>query len=41
MTLGAFTSTVRPQDTRPQAARTSRVHIYELGPKNFEMNEFT
>ena len=42
----AFTSlvnvppyTVRPRDTRPWAARTSQVHVFELGPK-FEMNEF-
>ena len=33
-------TTVRPQDTRPQAARTSQVHVFELGPKKFEMNEF-
>ena len=33
-------STVRPRDTRPQAARTSQVHVFELGPKKFEMNEF-
>ena len=32
--------TVRPQDTRPQAARTSQVHVFELGPQIFEMNEF-
>ena len=32
--------TVRPRDTRPQAARTSQVHVFELGPKIFEMNEF-
>ena len=31
---------VRPRDTRPQAARTSQVHVFELGPKEFEMNEF-
>ena len=33
-------NTVRPRDTRPQAARTSQVHVFELGPKKFEMNEF-
>ena len=32
--------TVRPWDTRPQAARTLQVHVFELGPKKFEMNEF-
>ena len=32
--------TARPRDTRPQAARTSQVHVFELGPKKFEMNEF-
>ena len=31
--------TVRPRDTRPQAARTSQVPVFELGPKIFEMNE--
>ena len=35
-----FFSTVRPRDTRPQAARTSQVHVFELGPKKIEMNEF-
>ena len=35
-----FTTTVRPGDTRPRAARTSQVHVFELGPKKFEMNEF-
>ena len=39
--LSSFFSTVRPRDTRPQAARTSQVHVFELGPKKFEMNEFT
>ena len=33
-------TTVRPRDTGPQAARTSQVHVFELGPKKFEMNEF-
>ena len=32
--------TVRPQDTRPQAARILLVHVFELGPKKFELNEF-
>ena len=32
--------TVRPRDTRPRAARTLQVHVFELGPKKFEMNEF-
>ena len=32
--------TVRPRDTRPQAAQTSQVNVFELGPKKFEMNEF-
>ena len=31
---------VRPRDTRPQDARTLQVHIFELGPKKFELNEF-
>ena len=35
-----FDITVRPRDTRPQAARTSQVHVFELGPKIFELNEF-
>ena len=25
---------------RPQAARTSQVQVFELGPNKFEMNEF-
>ena len=33
-------SGVGPRDTRPQAARTLQVHVFELGPKKFEMNEF-
>ena len=33
-------STVRPRDTRPQAARTSQVHVFKLGPKIFEMHVF-
>ena len=32
--------TVRPRDTRPQAARTSQVHVFKLGPKIFEMQIF-
>ena len=36
----AESNTVRPRDTRPRAARTSQVHVFELGPKKFEMNEF-
>ena len=32
--------TVRPRDTRPQAARTLQVHEFELGPKKLELNEF-
>ena len=35
-----FQNTVRPRDTRPQAARALQVHVFELGPKNFELNEF-
>ena len=35
-----FYYTVRPRDTRPRAARTFQVHVFELGPKKFEMNEF-
>ena len=35
-----FRNTVRPRDTRPRAARTSQVHVFELGPKKLEMNEF-
>ena len=33
-------STVRPRDTRPQAARNSQVHVFELGPKIFEVHVF-
>ena len=32
--------TVRPRDTRPQAARTLQVHVFESGPQIFELNEF-
>ena len=35
-----FFNTVRPRDTQPQAARTLQVHIFKLGPKKFELNEF-
>ena len=37
MTVGY---TVRPRGARPQTARTSQVHVFELGPKKIEMNEF-
>ena len=33
--------TVRPRNTRPQAARTLKLHVFELDPKIFAMNEFT
>ena len=33
-------STVRPRDTLPQAARILQVHVFELGPKEFELNKF-
>ena len=36
----SYVSTVRPRDTRPQGARTLQVHVFELGPKKFELNEF-
>ena len=32
--------TVRLRNARPQAARTSQVHVFELGPKKIGMNEF-
>ena len=35
-----FFHTVRPRDTRPQAARTLQVHVFELGPKISELNVF-
>ena len=35
-----YRTTVRPRNTRPQAARTLQVHVFELGPKIFELNEF-
>ena len=34
------THTVRPRDTRPQAARTLKVHDFELGPKKLEKQAF-
>ena len=34
ITQWIFCITVRPRDARPQAARTSQVHLFELGPKN-------
>ena len=39
-TYEAVISTVRPRDTRPQAARTSQVHVFKLGPKISEMHVF-
>ena len=30
-------STVRPRDTRPQAARTQQVHVSEFGQKNLRL----
>ena len=38
--IPTFMNTVMPQDARPQAAQTLQVHIFELGPKIFEMNQF-
>ena len=32
--------TVRPRNTRPQAARTSQVHVFKLSPKKNGMYEF-
>ena len=32
--------TVRPRDTRPQAAWTSQVHVFVLDPETFEMHVF-
>ena len=34
----AFDDTVRPRDTRPQTARTLTMHVFELGPKKFEIH---
>ena len=31
--------TVRPRDTRPQAARTLTVHVFEWGPTKFAVND--
>ena len=38
--IWAKPNTVRPRDTRPQAARTSTVHDFELGPKKLEKHVF-
>ena len=38
--INSLLITVRPRDTRPQAARTLQVHVFELDPKKSEMNEF-
>ena len=38
--IGLLGCTVRPRDTLPQAARTLQVHVFKLGPKKFELNEF-
>lgn len=35
--ISSYNSTVRPRD---KAARTSQVHVFELGPKIFEMHGF-
>ena len=40
VSVAAILYTVRPRDTRPQAARTSTVHDFELGPKNLEKHVF-
>ena len=40
LSLTEYRHTVRPRDTRPQAVRTLQVHVFELGPNEFEMNEF-
>ena len=34
------TSTVRPRDKRPQDARTLTMHVFEKGPKTFEIQVF-
>ena len=39
-TVCSTACTVRPRDTRPQAARTLTVHVFELGPKKFEKHVF-
>ena len=33
-------TTGSPRDTRPQAAQTLQVHVFELGPKKSELNKF-
>ena len=38
--INVNTLTVRPRDTRPQAARTLTMHVFELGPTNFEIHVF-
>ena len=38
--LGKQLSTVRPRDTRPQDAQTLTMHVFEKGPKTFEMHVF-
>jgi hypothetical protein len=38
--LVQISDTVRPRDTRPQAARTLHFHVFELGPKKNETNEY-
>ena len=35
-----FTDSVIPRDTRPQAAPTLKVYVFELSLKVFEMNKF-
>ena len=35
-----ISDTVRPRDTRPQAARTLTVHDFELGQKKLEKHVF-
>ena len=37
---GSKLCTVRPRDTRPQAAQTLIMQVFEWGPKKFEMHEF-
>ena len=38
--INMYLDTVRPLETRPQAALTLQVHVFESGPKEFEMNKF-
>ena len=43
MRLGSreeYLCAVGPRDTRPQAARTLQVHLFELGPKRFQLNKY-